>query len=361
MKRLLLLMTLLVSCSRGANGPLTFGAAGPWKEGYGAMNRRGIELALQEINARPERSGSPLAIRFEDDEGSGQTASRIAQRFVDSQDVVAVVGHVNSGAMVAAAQVYDGKLAAVATTATSPALTGISPWVFRVISSDSSNGHDIAQYAGALGRTRAAILYENNTYGRGLADAFRRAFAGRIVSMDPIGEGSDQPLDAYVTYFKQTAPDVVFVAGTDASGLAFIREARRQQLGADLMGGDGWSGLSQDTVRSQGIYVGVPFTAVDPRTEAQEFVARFTARFGTPPDNNAALAYDATMLLYEAAMRAGGDRRKIRDHLAALTAATAFKGVTGAIYFRPDGDPVGKNVVMTRIDRGVLRVAQAAQ
>src|SRR5215212_3672604 len=236
MKRFLL-MTLLVSCSRGADGPLTFGAAGPWKEGYGAMNRRGIELAQQEINARPERASSPLKILFEDDEGSGQAASRIAQRFVDSKEVVAVVGHVNSGAMVAAAQVYDGHLAAVATTATSPALTGISRWAFRVIASDSYNGSDIAMFAGRLGHTRAAILYENNTYGRGLADAFRRAFPGRVISMDPIGEGADQPLDAYVSYFKLTKPDVVFIAGTDRSGLTFLREARTQQLAADLVGG----------------------------------------------------------------------------------------------------------------------------
>src|SRR5215212_7177839 len=288
MKRFLL-MTLLVSCSRGADGPLTFGAAGPWKEGYGAMNRRGIELALQEINARPERAGSPLKILFEDDEGSGQTASRIAQRFVDSKEVVAVVGHVNSGAMVAAAQVYDGRLAAVATTATSPALTGISPWAFRVISSDSANGHDIALFASHLGRSRAAILYENNTYGRGLADAFRRAFAGRVVSMDPIAEGKDQSLEPYVEWFKRSRIDVVFVAGTDASGFAFLREARARGLSADLLGGDGWSGLSDDTLRAQGIYVGVPFTAEDPRPDAQRFVAAFTARFRMRPDNNAAL------------------------------------------------------------------------
>jgi branched-chain amino acid transport system substrate-binding protein len=360
MKRFLLLF-LLVSCSRGPSASLTFGAAGPWKEGYGAMNRRGVELAQEEINARPERADAPLRILFEDDEGSGQVASKIAQKFVDSADVIAVVGHVNSGAMVAAAQVYDGKLAAVATTATSPALTGISPWAFRVISSDSSNGHDIAQFATRLGRTRAAILYENNSYGRGLADAFRRAFAGRVVSMDPIAEGKDQALDAYVSYFKQVKPDVVFIAGTDASGLAFLREARTQQLDADLMGGDGWSGLSEDTVRSQGIYVGVPFTAEDPRPEAQRFVQSFTERFRMRPDNNAALAYDATMLLYAAATRAGADRRKIRDYLAGLTAATAYHGVTGAIYFHPDGDPVGKNVVMTRIDHGVLRVAQGSK
>jgi branched-chain amino acid transport system substrate-binding protein len=360
MKRLLL-VPLLMTVSCGTSGSITFGAAGPWKEGYGAMNRRGIELALGEINARPERAGAPLRIEFEDDEGSGQTASRVAQRFVDSKDVVAVIGHVNSGAMVAAAQVYDGHLAAVATTATSPALTGISPWAFRVIASDSSNGNDIAVYASRLGRTRAAILYENNTYGRGLAEAFRRGFAGSVISMDPIGEGADQPLDVFVSYFKRTKPDVVFVAGTDASGLAFLREARAQQLSADLVGGDGWSGLNADTVRSQGIFVGVPFTAEDPRPAAQRFVARFAARFGMRPDNNAALAYDATMLLYTAAQKVGTDRTRIRDYLASLTAATAYQGVSGPLYFRRDGDPMERHVVMTQIDRGTLRVAQGAQ
>jgi branched-chain amino acid transport system substrate-binding protein len=359
MKRLLI-VAILATASCGTGGSLTFGAAGPWKEGYGAMNRRGIEMALAEINARPERAGSPVRIDFQDDEGSGQAASRIAQRFVDSKDVIAVIGHVNSGAMVAAAQVYDGHLAAVATTATSPALTGISRWAFRVIASDSSNGSDIADFAGRLGHTRAAILYENNTYGRGLAEAFRRGFAGQVISMDPIGEGGDQPIDAYVSYFKLAKPDVVFIAGTEASGLAFLREARAQHLAADLVGGDGWSGLSVDTVRSNGIYVGVPFTAEDPRPEAKRFVASFTARFGMRPDNNAALAYDATMLLYAAAQKAGPDRARIRDYLASLDATTAYRGVSGPIYFQPDGDPMARHVVMTRIDRGTLRVAQGA-
>jgi branched-chain amino acid transport system substrate-binding protein len=360
MKRpLVLSLVLLASCSRGNGAALTLGAAGPWKEGYGALTRQGIELAQEEINARPERAGAPLRIEFQDDEGSGQVASRIAQKFVDTRDVVAVIGHVNSGAMVAAAQVYDGHLADVATAATSPALTGISRWAFRVISSDSANGDDIAKFARQLGRARVAILYENNTYGRGLGDAFRRGFGGQVLSMDPVGETKDQSFEAYVAWFKQSKPDLVFVAGSEESGMAFVREARRQQLDADLMGGDGWSGLSVDTTRSQGIYVGVPFTAEDPRPEAQRFVTAFTARYRSRPDNNAALGYDATMLLYDAAMKSGGDRAKIRDYLAALAKTTAFRGVTGTISFRPDGDPVGKGVVMTRIDHGVLRVAGA--
>ena len=359
-KRLLLLL-LLAACTRGGSSTVTFGAAGPWKQGYGVMTKRGIELALEEINARPERQAHPLRIVFQDDDGDGQKASRIAQQFVDSSYISAVIGHVNSGAMVAAAQVYDGHLAAVATSATSPALTGISPWAFRVISSDSANGIDIARFANRLGLKRAAILYENNTYGRGLSDSFRRGFAGEVISMDPISEGGEQPFEPFVSYYKQRKPDVVFVAGTDASGLAFLKEVRRQQLAVDLIGGDGWSGLSVDTLRSQGVFAGVPFTAQDPRPEAQKFVQAFEARYHLSPDNNAALAYDATQLLYQASQAVGPDREKIRDWLAGLTPETAYHGVTGAISFLPTGDPVGKSVVMTRIDHGRLRVAGVSE
>ncbi len=359
MKRLVLLL-ILAGCSRGKSSDIVLGAAGPWNEGYGLMNRRGIELAVEEINALPERSGHPLRVDYQNDEGSGVKASHIAQRFVDSSDALAVIGHVNSGAMVSAAQVYDGHMAAVATTATSPALTGISRWTFRVSSSDSTNGVDIARFAARRGRTRAAILYENNTYGRGLANAFRKAFTGTVVSMDPIAEGKAESLEPFVSFFKQRQPDVIFVAGTDASGLEFLKEVRRQGLTADLIGGDGWSGLTVDTVRSEGVFAGVPFTASDPRPEAQAFVSAFSKKFNMPPDNNAALAYDATKLLYRAAVESG-TREGIRDWLAALSQSDPYHGVTGAIYFHPDGDPAVQSVVMTRIENGTLRVAETAR
>jgi ABC-type branched-subunit amino acid transport system substrate-binding protein len=52
----------------------------------------------------------------------------------------------------------------------------------------------------------------------------------------------------------------------------------------------------------------------------------------------------------------GADRTKIRDYLADLSAADPYKGVTGKIRFRPDGDPVDKGFVMTRVKRNVLQV-----
>jgi branched-chain amino acid transport system substrate-binding protein len=245
-------LLFLVACGDEEPGPIMLGAAGPWTEGYGAMNKRGIELALEHLNARPEHKTRPVEVVFRDDQGNGAKAVAIAQEFVENPTVLAVIGHVNSGAMVAAAKVYDGWLPAVATTATSPDLTAISPWTFRVISSDSANGLQLARFAAKLGRHRVAILYENNSYGRGLTESFTRHFTGQVVSVDPISDAGDQNFEPFVSYYHRVRPDLVFVAGTEASGITLVREVRRQQLDVDLLGGDGWTGLSVDTAKACG-------------------------------------------------------------------------------------------------------------
>jgi branched-chain amino acid transport system substrate-binding protein len=350
-----LLLLALAACSHTKAGTVVFGAAGPWNEAYGDANRKGIELAVDEINASPAWSQRRhLEVVFANDSGNGVRASAVAQQFVDSAPIVAVVGHVNSGAMVSAAHVYDKHLAAVATTATSPSLTGISHWTFRVIPSDSANGLTIARFADKLGSKRAAVLYENNSYGRGLADNFRKSFHGEIIGIDPIAEG-DGDFEVFVSWYKSTHPDLVFVAGTDASGIAFLKEARRQHLAANLVGGDGWQTLAPNAL-AEGIYVGAPFSAQDPRPEVQSFVTAYKRKYNSIPDGNAALAYDATKLLATAVQKVGADRVKIRDYLASLSAKEQFAGVTGAIRFGGDGDPIGKRMQMTRVHQGLLIV-----
>lgn len=320
------------------------------------MNKRGIELAVEEINARGGVTGRPLQVLSRDDEADGAKAAAIASEFVENDDVIAVVGHVTSAAMMAAARVYDNGLPAVATTASTPDLSGISPWVFRVISSDSANGLTIARFLSNLGAQTVAILYENNSYGRGLVDAFRRGYSGTILTVDPIPDDANASFEPYVSWIRTRSPDVVFVAGTVGSGIAILREARRQRLRSAFIGGDGWTGIVADTSASEGAYVAAPFSAEDPRAAARRFVAAFRERYGVEPDGNAALAYDATMLLARAIGEVGPSRTRVRDWLAGLTSATAFAGVTGPIYFDLQGDVVGKEVVMTRVRQGALTV-----
>ena len=331
------------------------------------MSRRGIDLAVDEINRAGGINGVPLRILARDDEANGSRASAIAQEFVANPSVLAVVGHVNSGAMLAAARIYDGELPAIATTASSPDLSGVSKWTFRVISSDSLNGVILARFASRIGGDaaslkQAAVLYENDSYGRGLADAFRRAFRGTIVSFDPISENVDP--EPFISYFKMRQPGIVFVAGREGSALRILREAKRQGLETVFIGGDGWQGVVADTAASSGAYVGTSFNSEDPSPDVQRFVRAFRARYQTKPDAFAALAYDATKLIAEALAKKGKSREGVREYLKSLSATSPFEGVTGPVYFNDAGDPIGMGFHVAQVVSGTLvsggaRVAMA--
>lgn len=352
----LALVVSVAACSK-ESGTIRIGAAGPWHTGYGGNNKKGIDLAIEEINAAGGVDGQRVELVAQNDSANGERASGIADEFIKDHGILAVVGHVNSGTMVSAARVYDGKLAAVATTASSPELSGISSWTFRVIPSDSVNAIGIAQWAQATGHKRAVIYYENDSYGRGLTDSFRRNFKGEIITYDPIASG-DANVEPYVAFVQRTKPDLVFVAGTDASGAALLREARKQQVQADFLGADGWTPLVKEPA-AEGALVGAPFSERDPRPETQTFVNAFQAKYHELPDGNAALAYDATKLIVEAIRashaRSVGDRKKVRDQLANMT----YNGVTGSIKFGSNGDPADKKVIMTRVQNGGLAVVEA--
>lgn len=352
--RQILAAFMLAACARGGDrGAYTIASASPANEAYGLMARQGTQLAVDMVNKRGGIRSHSLTLVSVNDEGTGATAATVAQQLVDADTVLAVVGHANSSAMVSAARVYDGQLAAVSPSASSPEITGLSPWLFRVIPSDSANGIELARFARTLGHKRAAILYENNSYGRGLADSFRRAFDGEIVSLEPVAVDGKE-VEPYLAYLKIHEPGLIFVAGSDGSGLEILREARRQGVKSDFLGGDGWAGVTSDTAASEGVYVGAPFSADDPRPQVREFVRAFRAKFGREPNSFAALAYDATMVIAQAIERAGPNRGAIRDYLAAMRESNSYQGVTGQIAFQPTGDVVAKTVAMTRVRRGSL-------
>jgi branched-chain amino acid transport system substrate-binding protein len=217
----------------------------------------------------------------------------------------------------------------------------------------------MARFARNSGARRAAVLYENNAFGRGLMDPFRRNFGGALVAIDPIPSDGKASFEPYIAYLRAKQADLVFVAGSEGSGLALLREARRQGFNTTFLSGVGWAGITADTVAAAGVYVGVPFAITDQRPEAQRFVESFRAKFSRDPDAKAALAYDATMLVARAIADVGPNRAAIRNWLRALNGSRSYAGVTSrAIQFDSTGDVASGGFVMTRVQGNAL-VAQA--
>src|SRR5574341_1099882 len=215
----------LAACAQD-RGHLVIGAAGPLGDPLGVAMQRAARLAIDQINARGGVAGGRLLdLRFVDDSGNPDVAVRVAQALYDDRRVIAVVEHVTSGPTIAAARVYGSganPLAVISPSASSPELSGINPWFFRVCPTDVSHGPALARYARqTLGARRAAVLYANDDYGRGIRHLFVAEFrrlGGAVVEEDPYLPATPT-LEPYLSRLRQSGGvDVLVLAGEPAGG-----------------------------------------------------------------------------------------------------------------------------------------------
>ncbi|MEP7002459.1 MAG: ABC transporter substrate-binding protein [bacterium] len=187
---------------------------------------------------------------------------------------------------------------------------------------------------------RVAILYVNDAYGRGHADAFVpafRALGGEVVLQDPVTDTTTD-FDVFVRAYKASRPDAVFVICGTYSYRAFLRAAAAQHLPSQIFGGDGWASSLATEPYADGVMWPSMFLLNDTATVAVQFRTAFRRRFNREPDAVSAMAYDAARALLEAIRRGGDTRQGVREALA--SPGVLAIGATGPISFRR-GDRVG--------------------
>jgi len=352
------------ACAADRDDAIQLGFAAPLSIPIGQSAHRGAVLAVEEINRSGGIGGRPLELDARDDQMERELAIEIATRFRDEGKVVAVIGHLNSGATIAAADIYnhpDHGLLEISPAATSPELSGVGEWTFRVCPTDLQQGRALADLAyGRLGLRRAAVIYANDEYGRGVLNAFAPAFeqhGGTVVARDPFLAAvmeDETTLDPYLEHAILAGADALVIVGVGEEVIDILRAARRLGYRGAVMGPDGLADLKDAGPIADGVYITSGFLPDRPTEAAQAFVRRFVDRFGEAPRDGAAHAYDAVMLLARAIREVGTDRRALRDYIAGVgTVHPAYEGVTGTIRFDELGDAVGKDV-----DIGVIRGGQ---
>lgn len=316
----------------------------------------GVELAVARLNDAP---GSPrFRVRLPD--STATSAVRVAQQLRDDPAVIAVVGHPESGNTLEAIPVYadtehDGAngVVTVSPTSSSPRLSGISPWFFRVAPSDAdAAGYTARWVLDSLGARRAAIVYRNDSYGRDWADTFAGVFTtggGSIQSRDPYLTGVVE-WDAYAALIAAQRPDVVLFPGDGSDAVALLQALRARGVRVPFVGGDGTSTMKRDADAAGARYVSFFDEAAAVSKEAQAFLPAYRARFGRAPDMFAALSYDAAIVVGRTAAAGARTRAALRLALERVgNGAPSVDGVAGRIAFETNHDIKGRAVAITRI------------
>src|SRR5207237_8424950 len=113
----------------------------------GAATLRAAQWAVHQIDAKRGIRGGKVERRVVDDSGNEDAAVRVAEQLYADPAIVAVVGHLSSGPSLSAARVYGGGATPtpmISPSASSPDLSGMSPYVFRVCPSDLQHGPELA-------------------------------------------------------------------------------------------------------------------------------------------------------------------------------------------------------------------------
>jgi branched-chain amino acid transport system substrate-binding protein len=372
-----LAVSLFLVCTVGCGtpeGPIRIGVAGPFSQPRGVSFKQAAQLAEQELNAKGGIDGRRVELVFADDAARDSVAVRVAQGFRADPTIVAVIGHLTSSATIAAVGVYGEEsegaqpLALISPSASSPDLSGVSRYFFRVCPSDLSHGPSLARYARReLGAQTAGVIYVNDDYGRGMRRTFIAEFVqvgGMIVADDP-ALPSTSSVEPYLSRMRRANGDVdVLVLATEAAmAERIMREMQRLGIRWPIIGGDALVGIQRVGPLAEGVRVTAAYLPDAPGDRNERFVQSYADAFdGQIPDHRGAGAFDIVHLLARAIAEAGSDRRAVRDYLASIgSSRPAFEGVTGSIVFNENGDVAGRSAWVGVVRGGRLITEAVAQ
>ena len=342
------LMAVPVRAEEAIDIAAIYALTGPAAEAN-AYALRGVGYAVDEVNKQDGVSGKKINL-FMLDNQSTPIGSTLAAKQAAAAKVVAIVGPDWSSHSLAVARVaQDAGIPMISSLSTNPDVTKIGGYIFRICFTDDFQGKVIARFARYDLKASTAVIFVDVTsdYSLKLSEIFRQDFeqlGGRVL-LELEYKLKQLQFGEEIEKAAKAAADLIFIPGHDESGL-IAKKLQDAGTSSIFMGGDGWSTavfLKKGGSELKRGYYSTHWSAHLDTEQSRAFVKKYKID-SKDPDDNVALGYDAMMLLADAIKRAGTvDRKRIRD---AIANTQSFKGVTGAIRFNENGDPIKSAVLM---------------
>lgn len=350
----------LSSCKEKETGTIKIGVAGPHSgdlASYGIPTVRAAELVVEKVNAAGGINGSMLQLLIEDDVCKPEIAANTAAKLV-GDGVVAVIGHICSGATKAAMGTYlDSELLAISPSATNPPLTqsGDYPNFFRTIAPDDAQALVEVEFVYAQGYQKIAVLHDKGDYGKGFAEFCKALLEAdtkaEVVLYEGITPGAVD-YTAIINKIASSGADAVIFGGYHPEASKLITQMKKKDMNLAFLSDDG---VKDDTFikvaadYAEGVYATGPIdTTSNPL--AIEAVDAHQAKYGEAPGAFFLNAYSAALALVNAIDVA--DSVEYADLTNALR-SNYVETPLGNISFDEKGDAIGVGFAVYQVQNGV--------
>lgn len=359
-----ILSVFTLSCKKEekkAEAPIKIGVAGAHTgdlASYGLPTVNAAELVIADVNANGGLLGRQIELVVEDDQCKPEVAANTAAKLV-GDEVVAVIGHICSGATKAAMGIYnDSSIPVMSPSATNPPLTqsGDYPNFFRTIAPDDAQARLQVDFVlNQLGFSQIAVIHDKGDYGKGLAEFARQYLEedsrAEVVLYEGITPGAVD-YSAVINKVKNSGAEAIIYGGYHPEASKIVTQMRRSAMETLFISDDG---VKDDTfIKVAGEYAenvyatGPKDTSSNPL--AIEAVQKHQDEYGSDPGAFYLNAYSAAMAFVNAIEKAGStDYDAVTEALRTNWVETPL----GNLKFDEKGDAIGVGFSMYQVQNGV--------
>lgn len=236
----------------------------------------------------------------------------------------------------------------------------------RVVPADDLQGSAGANYAiNDLGRSRAFVLHDNQTYGRGVALSFQNAFeelGGEVLGSEAFDPNAPE-YQALMTRIASLGVDILYLGAiVNLNGSKLLQDMRTVMPADEVtfMGPDGL--INQAFVDGAGdaaegaliTFGGRPASALE--GPGATWAQMMQESVGREPDAYSAYSFEAAVVVLQAIDQVGEkDRAAILD---AMMGTKDFRGLINTWGFTETGDKDNPTLSVNEVQGGVITFVQ---
>ena len=302
---------------------------------------RGAAQAQYDINRNGGIADMPLRLVIVDDRNDPSLATAIAETLVADNSVIGVVGHYSSNVTLATVPIYEaGELVTITPVSTAVDLSGISPYLYRTVPSDSFAAAALAAYMIFYQEDLNAAVYfdASNELSASLKEefiSFVEAWGGDIFKQYDLSQATFDPAVQREAQAEGVEALMIAASPETLESAADVINFNKRRL--PILGGDDLYNrniLEATGPDAQALIVAVPWHLMS-RDANEDFVSSSQALWQGDVNWRTASTYDAVITV-AAALESDPSRVGLKTALD--DSDFSVESATGPINFLPSGD-----------------------